>query len=120
MDSKRNGIKVDFEPDPATWTATEEKVFIQLMVKEVQKGNRSTTTFLRKGWRNIEQEFCERTNRRYNKTQFRNKFNQLRTRYNDFSNLLQEPGFSWDPALNTVIAADGVWESYIKVNYIFI
>ena len=34
MDSKRNGIKVDFEPDPATWTATEEKIFIQLMVKE--------------------------------------------------------------------------------------
>ena len=36
MDSKRNGIKVDFEPDPATWTATLEKIFIQLMVKEVR------------------------------------------------------------------------------------
>ncbi|KAM3740251.1 hypothetical protein ACB098_08G084400 [Castanea mollissima] len=116
MDSKRNGIKVDFEPDPATWTATEEKIFIQLMVKEVQKGNRSTTTFLRKGWKNIEQEFHERTSKRYNKTQFRNKFNQLRTRYHDFSKLLQEPGFSWDPVLNTVTAAEGVWESYIKAN----
>lgn len=91
MAFKRNGgDNVEFEPDPATWTALEEKNFIQLMVKEVQRGNRSTTTFSRKGWKNIEQEFREKTNKRYNNSQFRNKFNQLRTRYHDFSRLLRD------------------------------
>ncbi|GMP88875.1 hypothetical protein CsSME_00040699 [Camellia sinensis var. sinensis] len=108
--------KLEIEPDPATWTALEEKLFIQLMVREVHEGNRSATTFSRKGWKHIEQEFCEKTNKRYNNSQFRNKFNQLRTRYLDFSRLLKEPGFIWDPVLNTVTATDALWESYIKGN----
>ncbi|KAK9280670.1 hypothetical protein L1049_014368 [Liquidambar formosana] len=93
MAFKRNGgDKIVIEPDPATWTALEEKIFVHLMVREVHKGNRSSTTFSRKGWKHIEQEFSERTNKRYNNSQFRNKFNQLRTRYHDFSRLLREPG----------------------------
>ncbi|XP_015874535.3 uncharacterized protein LOC107411462 [Ziziphus jujuba] len=116
MVSRRNEAKVEFEADPATWAASEEKIFIRLMVKEVQKGNRSSTTFTRKGWKNIEQEFCDRTCKRYNNSQFRNKFNQLRTRYHDFSKLLKEPGFSWDPMLNNVSASESVWESFIKAN----
>ncbi|XP_028051753.1 uncharacterized protein LOC114256328 isoform X3 [Camellia sinensis] len=111
------GDEVEIEPDPATWTALEEELYIQLMVKEVHKGNRSSTTFSRKGWKQIEQEFCEKTNKRYNNSQFRNKFNQLRTRFNDFSKLLKEPGFTWEPVLSTVTATDAVWESYIKIGF---
>ncbi|GMQ11831.1 hypothetical protein CsSME_00054310 [Camellia sinensis var. sinensis] len=69
------GDEVEIEPDPATWTTLEEELYIQLMVKEVHKGNRSSATFSRKGWKQIEQEFCEKTNKRYNNSQFRNKFN---------------------------------------------
>ena len=109
------GDKVENEPDPATWTALEEKLLIQLMVKEVHEGNKSSTTFSKKGWKHIAEEFYDKTNKRHNSSQFRNKFNQLRTRYYRFSELLKEPGFHWDPALNTVIATDAVWDSYIKV-----
>lgn len=117
MALKRNGgDKVVLEPDPATWTALEEKIFVHLMVNEVRKGNRSTTTFSRNGWKCIEHEFLGRTNKRYNNSQFRNKFNQLRTRYHDFSNLLREPGFSWDPVLNNITAPENVWEPYMKGN----
>ncbi|GAB4842894.1 hypothetical protein Ancab_040443 [Ancistrocladus abbreviatus] len=106
----------EFEPDPATWTVSEERIFIHLMIKEVHKGNRSATTFSRKGWKHIEMDFHERTSKRYSNSQFRNKFNQLRTRYHEFSKLLRQPGFFYDPVLNTVIAPDDVWESYMKVN----
>ncbi|KAK6936073.1 Myb/SANT-like domain, partial [Dillenia turbinata] len=116
MAAKRSRAEDDFEPDPATWTALEEKIFVHLMVREVHKGNRSATTFTRKGWKQIEQEFFEKTNKRYNNSQFRNKFNQLRTRYHDFSKLVKEPGFSWDPMLNTVSAPEDVWELYVKAN----
>ncbi|XP_031259694.1 L10-interacting MYB domain-containing protein-like [Pistacia vera] len=116
MASEVDGIKIETEADPATWTVLEEKIFIQLMVKEVHKGNRSTTTFSRKGWKSIEQEFRARTSKRYNNCQLRNKFNQLRTRYHDFSKLLQEPGVNWDPVLNTVSAPENIWELYLKVN----
>ncbi|XAR59720.1 hypothetical protein NMG60_11015664 [Bertholletia excelsa] len=117
MSPKLNGgDKVEVEPDPATWTASEEKLFIQLMVKEVFKGNRSSTTFSKEAWKLIEHEFCEKTNKRYNNSQFRNKFNQLRIRYNEFSKLAKEPGFSLDPMHTALIASDAVWEAHIKVN----
>ncbi|XP_028100411.1 uncharacterized protein LOC114299776 isoform X2 [Camellia sinensis] len=90
------GDEVEIEPDPATWTALEEELYIQLMVKEVHKGNRSSTTFSRKGWKQIEQEFCEKTNK---------------------SKLLKEPGFTWVPVLSIVTATDAVWESYIKIGF---
>lgn len=106
----------EIEPDPATWTAFEEKIFIQLMVNEARKGNRSSTTFSKEGWRSIGLAFFERTNKRHSSSQFRNKFNQLRRRFNEFSELLKEPGFSWDPALNMVHASDAVWESYVRDN----
>ncbi|KAF5930061.1 hypothetical protein HYC85_030934 [Camellia sinensis] len=98
------GDEVEIEPDPATWTTLEEELYIQLMVKEVHKGNRSSATFSRKGWKQIEQEFCEKTNKRYNNSQFRN------------NKLLKEPGFTWEPVLSTVTATDAAWESYIKGN----
>lgn len=74
-----------YEQDPATWTAFEEKIFILLMVNEVDTGNKSFTTFTRLGWKHIQQEFHQRTNKNNSISQFRNKFNQLRTRYHDFS-----------------------------------
>lgn len=101
--------------DPATWTLFEENIFISIMAKEVKRGNRYSTTFSRSSWSLIEQEFYEKTNRRYNHAQFRNKYNLLRIHYIWFTKLLKEPGFSWDSKLGTVVAPDDVWESYLKV-----
>lgn len=111
-----DGDELETLPDPATWTLLEENTFIKIMAKEVKRGNRHSTTFSRSSWSVIEQEFYEKTNRRYNHAQFRNKYNQLRIHYLWFTKLLKEPGFTWDPVLGTAIAADDVWESYLKTN----
>ncbi|KAI7736338.1 hypothetical protein M8C21_028111, partial [Ambrosia artemisiifolia] len=102
--------------DPATWTLLEENIFISIMADEVKRGNRYSTTFSRSSWAVIEQEFYEKTNRRYNHSQFRNKYNQLRMYYLWFSKLLEEPGFTWDPKLGNAVADDDVWEAYLKTN----
>ncbi|GFS30921.1 hypothetical protein Acr_00g0014770 [Actinidia rufa] len=106
-------IMVTSRGDQVTGFMTKRK---ELMVKEVHEGNKSSTTFSKKGWKHIAEEFCDKTNKRHSGSQFRNKFNQLRTRYHRFSEMLKEPGFRWDPVLNTVIATDAVWDSYIQVN----
>lgn len=102
--------------DPATWTLKEENLFINIMAKEMKRGNRHSTTFSRSSWSAIEHEFYEITNRKYNHSQFRNKYNQLRIHYLCFTKLLKEPCFTWDPALGTAVATDDVWESYLKMN----
>lgn len=111
-----DGHGLEIVPDPATWTLLEENTYINIMAKEVKRGNRHSTTFSRSSWSVIEQEFYEKTNRRYNHAQFRNKYNQLRIHYLWFTKLLQEPGFTWDPVRGTAIADDDVWASYLKTN----
>ncbi|KAJ9555535.1 hypothetical protein OSB04_010149 [Centaurea solstitialis] len=101
-----DGDGLEILPDPATWTLSEENTFIKIMAKEVKRGNRQSTTFSRSSWSVIEQEFYEKTNRRYSHAQFRNKYNQLRIYYLLFTKLLKEPGFTWDPVLGTAIADD--------------
>lgn len=58
---------------------------------------------------------CE-NNKRYNNSQFRNKFNQLRTQFHDFRELLQVPGVNWDTMLNTVSVPENLWELYLKMH----
>ncbi|KAF5772706.1 putative Myb/SANT-like domain-containing protein [Helianthus annuus] len=86
------------------------------MANEVKRGNRHSTTFSRSSWAVIEREFYEKTNRRYNHSQFRNKYNQLRIYYQWFTKLLEQPGFVWDPKVGNAIADDDVWEAYLKTN----
>ncbi|PWA37432.1 Myb/SANT-like domain-containing protein [Artemisia annua] len=89
------------------------------MAKEVKRGNRHSTTFSRSSWSVIKEELYEKTNKKYNHAQFRNKYNQLRIHYIWFTNILSKPGFTWEPVLGTAVANDDVWESYLKVNYTF-
>ncbi|XP_071711724.1 uncharacterized protein [Rutidosis leptorrhynchoides] len=116
LKSGGDGDELEVVPDHATWTLSEENTFISIMAKEVKTGKRYKTTFSDSNWLTIEHEFYEKTHRRYNRVQFRNKYNQLRTRYLWFDKLLKEPGFTWDPVHRTAIADDDVWESYLKTN----
>ncbi|KAL3530539.1 hypothetical protein ACH5RR_009861 [Cinchona calisaya] len=115
MAIKRNEGE-EAEPEIADWTDSEETIFVHLMLKEIQKGNKPSTSFSKSGWKNIELGFEEKTGKRYSCSQLRNKFNQMRRRYNDLCMLLKEPGFSLDPALGQVTATDDVWKSAVKVN----
>lgn len=78
------------------------------MAKEVKKGNRHSTTFSRSSWSVIEQEFYEKTNRKYNHTRFRDKYNRLWIHYLWFTKLLKKPGFSWDPGVGNAIVDDDI------------
>ncbi|XP_010279316.1 PREDICTED: L10-interacting MYB domain-containing protein-like isoform X2 [Nelumbo nucifera] len=102
---------------PANWTVELENMYIDIMVEHVKRGDRNTTTFSKPAWKQIRQKFYFRTGNKYDLKQFKNKFNQLRTRYRVFKKLLTlPPGFHWDPVLRTPTAPDDVWDNYIKDN----
>lgn len=82
----------------AKWTPAEENIFVQIIVEQVKKGNRPTTTFSKKAWNEIIEDFYKKTCNRYAKMQFINKFNKLRMTYREFKQLHDIPtGFGWDP-----------------------
>ncbi|KAK7251974.1 hypothetical protein RIF29_35615 [Crotalaria pallida] len=93
------------------WPATVESYFIGLMEEEVKKGNRQTTTLTKAAWRHIKEELKRSFRKEYTPNQFKNKFNQLRGRYKDFSALLKaETGLGYNSSNGQIIATDDQWK----------
>ena len=108
-------VQKDDIKNDGPWNLNSEDVFIDLMVEEVAKQNKTTTTFTKKSWAFMREQLKERTSYDYTPDQLKNKFNQLRTVYRNFSKLLTDTSLGWDPVVYTVTAKDDVWERLYKV-----
>ncbi|CAH2067444.1 unnamed protein product [Thlaspi arvense] len=63
------------------WTPLLDKTLADLVVKQIQLGNRQNNVFDRKTWSNIRDEFNEKTGLSYNNNQLRKHLDVLRQRY---------------------------------------
>ncbi|XP_056161373.1 uncharacterized protein LOC115669267 [Syzygium oleosum] len=101
----------------AKWTEPLTDLFISLLVEEVKKGNRTSSTYNKAGWNNIRVAFNNQTGLQYNPLQLKNKVNKLKKQYGSFKKLLSQSGFGWDNVNKTVVVDDpSIWEPHIKDN----
>ena len=107
----------DFDgDDKAEWSSRSEGIFIRILHKHVKMGELdSKTTFIKRHWCVIDDELFAETNKRYTIPKLKSKFNRLRKKYREFSDLIKHPGFDWNPVTNTITAPDSVWAAYVKV-----
>ncbi|KAL3719192.1 hypothetical protein ACJRO7_004189 [Eucalyptus globulus] len=97
----------------AKWTESVTNLFIGLLVDEVKKGNRTSSTFNKAGWRNIQTEFVRKTRCQYSMVQLRNKVNKLRKQYSSFQKLMSQSGFGWDN-VNKRVVENVEWAKFKK------
>jgi len=91
-------------------------ILIGLLVDEVKKGNRTSSTFNKVGWRNVQSELSRQTGFQFTMVQLRNKVNKLKQQYGSFHKLISQSGFGWDNVNKRVVVDDpSIWESHIKV-----
>ncbi|RVW82916.1 L10-interacting MYB domain-containing protein [Vitis vinifera] len=102
--------------DAGTWRGNIEKIFIDVMVNEVNKGNMDSGTFSTNTWRRILLEVNSQGKRNFNLKQLKQKFNRLRAMHREFSDLLKHTGFGWDAETNTVHALEETWQNYIRAH----
>ncbi|XP_030537294.2 uncharacterized protein LOC115745830 isoform X2 [Rhodamnia argentea] len=101
----------------AKWNETSTNYFVSLMVEEVKKGNRTSCTFNKTGWKNIRIAFNNKIGFQYTQVQLRNKHNKLRIQYGSFKKLLGQSGFGWDNVNKKVTVDDpSIWELHLKDN----
>ncbi|KAJ4839924.1 hypothetical protein Tsubulata_008556, partial [Turnera subulata] len=100
--------------EEVVWGAIVEKLFIDVLVDHVNKGDMQNGQFNSKVWTEILNELNMKSGRNYTKNQMKQKFHRLRAKHRIFSNLLQTTGFGWNPITNTVTAEDSVWTAYIQ------
>ncbi|XP_042519204.1 uncharacterized protein LOC122092985 [Macadamia integrifolia] len=99
----------------AKWSQANIDTLVVLMVEEVKKCNRTTSTFNKSSWKNIANNFKEKTGVTYIIAQLKNKVNKLRQDYSQFKKLL-----GWDTTSRTCTVDDEfIWESHIKVCSIY-
>ena len=98
-----------------TWGCNLERIFIDIMVDEVNKGNMAGGIFNPNTWRRMLFEVNSQGKRNFNLKQLKQKFNRLRATHREFSDLLKQTGFCWDAETNSVTALDETWKNYIQV-----
>jgi hypothetical protein len=92
--------------DTTNWPPHVEKILIDILVEEVNKGTSDNVGFSKIQWRKITDEFNKRAkaNPRMTYKQIKGKFNRLRMKHRSFSTLLKEPtGFGWDICLEIFV-----------------
>ena len=98
------------------WNKLEVDTFVDILVEEVIKGNKTTCTFNKDGWTNIKNKMEEALGRPLSLKQLRNKLNKLRSEYGSFGRLVNTTGFGWNDTTKRVETHDpAIWDRHIQV-----
>lgn len=85
------------------------------MIDQVNKENKVRNGFNEQAWTHMIGAFSSKLGLQCDKQFLEDQYFCLMKRHDDISNLLNHHGFSWNEALQMVIADNDVWEAYIKV-----
>lgn len=98
----------------AKWTTSLTKILVDLMVDQVHRGNKQNSSFAKKAWKCICEEFYKKTGLKWDKEQLKNRYAVLRKQYVITKSLLGEPDFMWDEPTGAIVATDEAWNKYIQ------
>ncbi|KAJ8749436.1 hypothetical protein K2173_025480 [Erythroxylum novogranatense] len=98
------------------WHPPMDRYFIDLMLEQLQKGNKIDGVFHKQAWIDMITSFNAKFEFDYDVDVLKNRYKTLRRQYNVIKNLLEMDGFAWDDTRQMVIADDYVWQDYIKTH----
>ena len=103
------------DKDKANWTVERHKTFFELCVKEVDKGNRPTTSFNKRGWKNIIDGFAAKENVMYDQKQLKNHFAITKDAWKSWHKLTNHTRVTIDPITGGVLCDDQTWNIFVEV-----
>lgn len=97
------------------WTPPMDRYFIDLMLEQMQRGNKIDNTFIAQSWIDMTTLFNGKFGSQHDKDVLKNRYKSLRKQYTDIKLLLEQSGFTWDETRQMVRADDNIWDAYMKV-----
>ncbi|XP_058009125.1 L10-interacting MYB domain-containing protein isoform X2 [Hevea brasiliensis] len=114
----RSRQQITQQPEPqsrARWTNGLTKIFADLMVDQVQKGNKlNNNSFSKKAWNIMSDEFYQKTGLKWDKEQLKNRYAVMRRQHAIVKSLLNRSEFRLDASTGNIIATNQAWNEYIK------
>lgn len=105
-----------YRVDTKDWPLENELAFIQILLEKMkQLGNIS---FKRAIWSEMDEELFAVMGERYGVDKLRGKFNRLRKKYREFSELIAHDHVVWDRSSNKILAPEDVWLKFCMVRII--
>ncbi|XWS20966.1 hypothetical protein CRYUN_Cryun30bG0014700 [Craigia yunnanensis] len=98
------------------WTASLDRIFSDLVVKQIQLGNRPNNVFDKKTWNNIRDDFNKQTDLNFNNDQLRKHLDVLRTRFYNLKSAYDQNDFAGME--DSCCIGFDLWED-IGVNFLF-
>lgn len=98
------------------WTSGMDQYFIELMLDQIGRGNKTGNTFNKQAWTDMLTLFNAKFGPQHGKRVLRHRHKKLWKYYSDVMFLLKQDGFSWDETQQMVIADDYVWDAYTKTH----
>lgn len=106
MDSEANEQKPKQERLRTRWTASLDRVFADLVVQQIQMGNRPNNVLDKKTWNNIRDEFNKQTSLNFNNNQLRKHLDVLRARFYTLKSSFDQQ----DPVEDSCYIGFDLWE----------
>ncbi|KAH1081898.1 hypothetical protein J1N35_021659 [Gossypium stocksii] len=111
-----SAVEVSGEKVKAMWDKRLTKIFCDIYIKEILKGNRLGTHFTKDGWLKIMTNFEKETSKAFSQRQLKNRWDALKKEWKAWKKLKgKDTGLRWNPIKRTVDALDDWWESRLKV-----
>ncbi|KAL2892985.1 L10-interacting MYB domain-containing protein [Bienertia sinuspersici] len=106
--SEGEGVAIEPSEGVGIWNESIETYLIGLIEDEVRKGNKPTTTLTKPASKFIRHKLKEKTNKDYSQDQVKNKYNQLRAKWKEFSKILEETGIGYNVVTYQLSAKDAI------------
>ncbi|PON98377.1 Myb/SANT-like domain containing protein [Trema orientale] len=100
----------------ANWTQSQDIYFIELLLEQVRRGNKTGHGFRKQSWGEMLVLFNSKFGFQYDTDVLKNRLKRFRKQYNEMKVLVNQTGFKWDQSMKMVIADDKAWSEYIKAN----
>ncbi|XP_010269913.1 PREDICTED: L10-interacting MYB domain-containing protein-like isoform X2 [Nelumbo nucifera] len=99
----------------AKWTPPRDDYLVELMIDRLPFGwKKSENGFTKQAWLSMVIRFNRKFGLDFEKAQLRNRYTNLRRMYFIIKSLINQNGFGWDDAQQTITASDEDWNRYIS------
>lgn len=100
----------------ANWNPEWHKLFVDMSLKQIKKGNRPKTHLNKQGWKELCQDFSKETGVYYDKGQLKNHWDSTKDSWKVWHKLIINIGDGWYPVTQKINVSDTFWDEYIQKN----